>query len=863
MSDEQQVQPQRVLVVGAGMVAHRLVDRLRAQDRAGVCRITVIGDEAWRPYDRMALTSYFSGTLASGLELGRPLLWADPRVRLVLGDEVVDVDLAARTARCASGAEHEWDRLVFATGAAAAMPPIPGTDLPGVFVYRSIADVVAIEQELEALLARADGARPRAVVLGGGLLGLEAAGAVRDLGAAATIAQSSGHLLSAQLDAGGGEAARQLLAQGEIAVRTGSRASALLRAADGRVGAVAFPDGGTLDADLVIVAAGIRPRDELAALAGIELGPRGGIRIDEACRTSAAGVWAIGDVATVDGQVWGLIAPGNEQADVVADRLLGAERELGAVDASAKLKLAGVEVGSFGDAFGATEGAVEVVYADPTAGVYKKLVMSDDGQTLLGGMLVGDASAYAGLRPLIGRALGADPAAYLLPSDGAPIGGDGLPDDAIVCSCNGVTAGALREAVHVDGCASFGEVKGCTGAGAACGSCVPFATKLVNAELAKTGFAVSTAMCEHIALSRRELLDAVRISGAATFSEILERHGMGGRGCDICRPAIASILAFVGGGHVLDGESGSLQDTNDHVMANMQKDGTYSVVPRMPAGEVTPDGLIAVGQIAKDFGLYTKITGGQRIDMFGARLEQLPSIWSKLIDAGFESGQAYGKALRNVKSCVGSSWCRYGVQDSVGMAVLLELRFRGLRSPHKLKFGVSGCARECAEARGKDVGVIATERGWNMYVGGNGGFTPRHAELLAEDLDDEQLVRAIDRYIVYYIRTADRLQRTARWIEELEGGIDSLRRVIFEDSLGICDELDATMRDHVDAYRDEWRETLEDPEKLQRFVSFVNAPDASDTDLAYVPERAQHRPATTEERASGAALATSGLEIHA
>ncbi|MFA4842054.1 MAG: nitrite reductase large subunit NirB, partial [Agrococcus sp.] len=631
----------------------------------------------------------------------------------------------------------------------------------------------------------------------------------------------------------------------------------------GRVGAVAFPDGGTLDADLVVIAAGIRPRDELAALAGIELGPRGGIRIDGACRTNVDGVWAVGDVATLDGQIWGLIAPGNEQADVVVDRLLGGDRALGPVDASAKLKLAGVEVGSFGDAFGRTAGAVEVVYADPTAGVYKKLVMSDDGRTLLGGMLVGDASAYAGLRPLVGRELGADPAAYLLPSDGAPIVGDGLPDDAVVCSCIGVSAGTLRDAVHVDGCASFGEAKACTGAGAACGSCVPLATKLVHAELAKTGVEVSRAMCEHFALSRRELLDAVRVSGVATFSDILERHGAGGRGCDICRPAIASILAFVGTGHVLDGERGSLQDTNDHVMANMQKDGTYSVVPRMPAGEVTPDGLIAVGRVAKEFGLYTKITGGQRIDMFGARIEQLPSIWAKLIDAGFESGQAYGKALRNVKSCVGSTWCRYGVQDAVGMAVLLELRFRGLRSPHKLKFGVSGCARECAEARGKDVGVIATDQGWNLYVGGNGGFTPRHAELLAEDLDDEALVRAIDRYIVYYIRTADRLQRTARWIEDLEGGIDSLRGVIFDDALGICDELDATMRRHVDTYRDEWRETLEDPEKLQRFVSFVNAPDAPDPELAYVPERGQHRPATAAERASGAVLATSGLEIHA
>jgi nitrite reductase (NADH) large subunit len=284
------------------------------------------------------------------------------------------------------------------------------------------------------------------------------------------------------------------------------------------------------------------------------------------------------------------------------------------------------------------------------------------------------------------------------------------------------------------------------------------------------------------------------------------------------------------------------------VLANIQKDGTYSVVPRVPGGEITPDGLIAIGQIARDFGLYTKITGGQRIDMFGARLDQLPDIWALLGEAGFESGHAYGKAVRTVKSCVGSTWCRYGVQDSVGMAVALELRYRGLRAPHKIKLGVSGCARECAEAKGKDVGIIATENGWNLWVGGNGGFTPRHARLFAEDLDDELLVRSIDRFLMYYVRTADRLQRTAPWLEEIEGGLDHVRGVVLDDSLGIAADLDAAMAAHVENYVDEWRATLDDPEKLSRFVSFVNSPDECDPTLTYVVERGQARPATAEDR---------------
>ena len=371
----------------------------------------------------------------------------------------------------------------------------------------------------------------------------------------------------------------------------------------------------------------------------------------------------------------------------------------------------------------------------------------------------------------------------------------------------------IRGAVTDHECTNLAEVKACTKAGTGCGSCVNLVKKLVDTQLVEAGIEVSNALCEHFAFTRAQLFDIVRVSGISTFSELLDKHGTG-RGCDICRPVAASILASLGKGHVLDGENAALQDTNDHVMANLQKDGTYSVVPRIPGGEVTPEGLIAIGQVASDFGLYTKITGGQRIDLFGARIEQLPAIWKRLVDAGFESGHAYGKALRTVKSCVGSTWCRYGVQDSVGLAIMLELRYRGLRSPHKLKLAVSGCARECAEARGKDVGVIATENGWNLYVGGNGGFTPKHAQLFGEDLTTEELVQAIDRYLMYYVFTADRLQRTAPWQEAYEGGIEALKKVVFEDSLGIAADLDAAMATHIGGYEDEWAATLNDPEKL-------------------------------------------------
>lgn len=840
-----------VVVVGAGMVAHRFVESLLS--RAGEdWRVTLIGEEPRHPYDRVGLTGFFGGASPDDLTLDRSVLDGDERLRFVRGDAAARIDRTARRVTTKSGLSVAYDRLVLATGSYAARLSVDGFGLDGCFVYRTLDDVEKLRAFVEKR-TRELGRPLTGTVIGGGLLGLEAAGALQGLDVSPTVVQSSDRLMSAQLDLSGGNSLRRLIEARGIRVRTDTITTRLDPDRSGQVTGLEFRDGTYERTDVVVFTVGVRPRDELARSADLAVHERGGVLIDDGCHTSDPRVLAIGEVANFDGMCVGLVAPGYAMAEVAATRLLGGEASFPGYDLSTKLKLSGVDVASFGDAFATTPGALDVVYADPVAGVYKKLVLSDDAKTLLGGILVGDASAYGSLRPLVGGALGGDPAAYLMPEGGVAAPTGELPDEALVCSCNSVTAGAIRHAVHEEGCSDVAAIKSCTKAGAACGSCVMMVKKIVGTELAKSGAALSNALCEHFDMSRRQLFDAVRVSGLSTFSAVIERFGVG-RGCDICKPALASILSTLVGKHVLDGENATLQDTNDHVMANLQKDGSYSVVPRIPGGEVTPEGLVVIGQVAQDFGLYTKITGGQRIDLFGARLEQLPDIWKRLVDAGFESGHAYGKSLRTVKSCVGSTWCRYGVQDSVGMAVQLELRYRGLRSPHKIKLGVSGCARECAEARGKDVGVIATEAGWNMYVGGNGGFTPRHAVLLAEGLSDEELLTAIDRFLMYYIFTADRLQRTAPWFEDLEGGIDALRAVIFDDSLGICADLDAAMATHVDSYEDEWKATLEDPEKVRRFASFVNAPTTPDPSLAYTAERGQGRPATEAERESGGVL---------
>ncbi len=829
----------RVVVIGNGMVGHRFVEELRERDLERSMQITVIGEEPRFAYDRVHLSAYFDGTPAAELAMASRERYHELGIEIILGDRVEKIDRVARTVLTGAGFRVPYDMLVLATGSKAFVPPIQNTDGLGCFVYRTIDDVLAIESYAKKV--------KKGIVIGGGLLGLEAARALKELGLHTTVVEFAPRLMPMQLDAVGGRMLRSRIESLGVAVRSDTNSTGVVLDDHRRVKALALADGSRIDTDLILFSAGIRPRDELARECGLAIGARGGIVIDDHCRTNDAHIYAIGECALWQNKIFGLVGPGYTMARITAGQIWGeAHHRFEGADMSTKLKLMGVDVCSFGDAFGTTEGARGMSVVDEYRDVYKRIILSADGKKLLGGMLVGDSSDYDYLSALARD--GAELPAVLESLLVAP--GEARPqlalgESSVICSCNNVTKGAICAAIQ-GGVTELAPLKKCTKAGSGCGGCVPLLTSVLKAELIAMGQTVSNALCEHFDHSRQELFHLIKVGKIKSFPEMIHKHGRG-LGCEVCKPTIASILASTWNEHILEPKHAPLQDSNDYFLANIQKDGTYSVVPRVAGGEITPEGLIAIGQVGKKYGLYTKITGGQRIDLFGARAEQLPDIWEELIAAGFESGHAYGKSLRTVKSCVGSTWCRYGVQDSVGLAVRVELRYRGLRSPHKLKGGVSGCTRECAEAQGKDFGVIATEKGYNLYVCGNGGMKPKHAQLLIGDLDEPTLIKMIDRFLMFYVRTADRLQRTSVWLDNLEGGMDYLKKVVVEDSLGIAAELEADMQSIVDTYRDEWKVAVEDPEKRKRFRHFVNS-DQTDDNVVFVKERGQIRPARQDER---------------
>jgi nitrite reductase (NADH) large subunit len=830
----------RVVVIGNGLVGHRFVEELRERDPARRFAITVIGEEPRLAYDRVHLSAYFDGKSVEDLTVASRERYRELDVAIILGDRAARIDRAQKCVTTDAGFRVPYDVLVLATGSKAFVPPIAHHDAPGCFVYRTIDDVLSIEAYAKRV--------QRGVVIGGGLLGLEAAKALYDLGLDTTVVEFAPRLMPAQLDATGGAMLRGRIEGLGVKVKTDARTEGVVVDERGRVTGLRFADGSVLDTDLVLFSAGIRPRDELARDAGLSVGARGGIEIDDACRTSDPSIFAVGECALWQGKIFGLVAPGYGMAKVAAQSLAGEAAAFAGADMSTKLKLMGVDVASFGDAFGATPGARAMSIVDDVKSVYRRIVLSADGKHLLGGMLVGDASDYDVFASMAReQAKLTSGAEYLLvpPGEGAAAPKPALSGAAVVCSCNNVTKDSVCAAVRA-GAGDFAAVKKATKVATGCGGCAQLCTNIMKDELRALGAQVSNALCEHFAYTRQELFHLVKVGALKSFDELLHKHGKG-HGCEICKPVAASILASIYNEPVLKPKHAKLQDSNDYFLANIQKDGTYSVVPRVPGGEITPEGLIVIGQIAKKYDLYTKITGGQRIDMFGARAEQLPAIWEELVAHGFESGHAYGKALRTVKSCVGSTWCRYGVQDSVGLAVRVELRYRGLRAPHKLKSAVSGCTRECAEAQSKDFGIIATEKGYNLYVCGNGGMKPKHALLFATDLDETTLIRIIDRFLMFYIRTADRLQRTSTWFDGLDGGLDYLKQVILDDSLGICAELEADMARVVESYACEWKLAVEDPAMRRRFRHFVNS-DAADDNVAFVRERGQNRPARPEER---------------
>jgi nitrite reductase (NADH) large subunit len=829
---------QRLVVVGNGMVGHHLVEQL-LNERTN-WQITVIGAEPRPAYDRVHLSDVFAGREPAELGLTTREFYVNAGVDAIFGDAVASIDRATRKVKTEGGREFVYDKLVLATGSYPFVPPVPGHDNPLCFVYRTIDDLGAIKA--------AAATSKKGVVVGGGLLGLEAANALRNLGLETHVVEFAPQLMGVQVDPEGGAILKKKIEALGLTAHLGKNTQKIV-AGDQHALAMHFADGEILETDMIVFSAGVRPDDKLARAADLKVGERGGIVVDYHCRTSDESIYAVGECALWGGRIFGLVAPGYQMAKVAASQLAGGDMLFQGADMSTKLKLLGVDVGSVGDSHARTEGALSYRVIDEPNGIYKKIVVSKDGKHLLGAVLVGDNGIYDTLlQYMLNKIeLPKQPLTLIAPSGGeAPtLGADALPDTATICSCHNVSKSAICCKID-EGFVSLGDIKAETKASTGCGGCSALLKNVVDTELKKRGVAVNNNICEHFKHSRQELYHLVRVNELKTFDELLKKHGSG-RGCEICKPAVASILAAVDNEYILKQAHIGLQDTNDTFLANMQKDGTYSIVPRVAGGEITPQKLIVLGQVAEKYNLYTKITGGQRIDLFGARVNQLPLIWKELIDGGFETGHAYGKSLRTVKSCVGSTWCRYGQQDSVSMAIALENRYKGLRSPHKLKFGVSGCTRECAEAQGKDIGVIATDKGWNLYVCGNGGMRPRHADLFATDLDDEMLVKYIDRVLMFYVRTADRLQRTSVWMENLEGSLDYLKQVVIDDSLGIGAELEAQMSHIVSTYQCEWKTTIEDAEKMKRFREFVNA-DVPDANVVFVEERGQIRPATADEK---------------
>ncbi|ORU92394.1 MAG: nitrite reductase large subunit [Cycloclasticus sp. symbiont of Poecilosclerida sp. N] len=837
-------QKKKLVVIGNGMVGHKFMQAIAASNAQDGCEkyeLITFCEESRLAYDRVQLSSYFSGKTADDLSLVEAGFYEDNNITVYIGDRACHIDREKQIVTSKNGVSVEYDKLVLATGSYPFVPPIPGHERENCFVYRTIDD-------LEKISAAGKTAKS-GVVIGGGLLGLEAAKALKDMNLETHVIEFSSRLMSVQIDDGGGAMLREKMEEMGVGVHTGKNTS-LIEKGDNAVHKLNFTDGESIEADIILFSPGIRPRDELARECGIEMGERGGIVINDQCQTSDEDIYAIGECALWGGMIYGLVAPGYKMAQVAADQLIGKNNAFKGADMSTKLKLMGVDVASIGDAHAKTKGCKVFTYVNGPDQVYKKIIVNEDSTRLLGAVLIGDANNYGNLLQLKLNdiPLPATPDSLILPQRDGEVTGMGveaLPNTAQICSCFDVTKGDICTAV-ADGNTTMSAIKECTKASTGCGGCTALVGQVLNKELEKMGVEVNTDLCEHFPYTRQDLYSLIRVNEIKAFDDLIEQHGKG-HGCDICKPTAASIFATCWNDYILEEEHAGLQDTNDRYLGNIQNNGTYSIVPRIAGGEITPDKLIVLGQVAKKYNLYTKITGGQRVDLFGARLEELPVIWKELVDAGFETGHAYGKSLRTVKSCVGSTWCRYGVDDSVGTAIDLENRYKGLRSPHKIKFAVSGCTRECAEAQSKDVGVIATENGWNLYVCGNGGMKPRHGDLLATDLDRETMIKYIDRFLMFYIKTANRLERTATWMNNLEGGLDYLREVVIDDSLGLAAQLEKEMASVIGTYQCEWKTTIEDPEKVKAFKPFINA-NTGDSNVVFVEEREQIRPANEEER---------------
>ena len=596
-SDKQLSSKAKIVVVGNGMVGHHFVEEMSKHEDY---QVTVLSAESRLAYDRVYLSSYFAGKTAEDLALTTPEHYDELGVNFETNAKVTNIDKSAKVVTTESGESFAYDKLILATGSYPFVPPIPGGDVEHSLVYRTIDD-------LEAIQASANVSKV-GVVIGGGLLGLEAAKALKELGLETHVVEFAPQLMAVQVDGGGGRVLRAKIEELGVQVHT-SKATNVIEEGDKHRYKLCFSDDTVLETDLILFSAGIRPYDNLAREFDLELGARGGIVIDNQCKTSDADIYAIGECALWNNFIYGLVAPGYNMAKVAVKNICGEAAEFTGADMSTKLKLMGVEVGSIGDAHAKTEGALTYTYENQPEAIYKKIVVSADKTKMLGAVLIGDTSEYDSLLQymLNDIDLPESPEGLILPSAGdkPTLGVDALPDSASICSCHNVTKGDIIAAIDC-GAVDVGQVKSDTKAGSGCGGCAALVKSVADNEFEKRGVEVKKDICEHFAYSRREIYDLVSVEKIKTFDELLDKHGKG-LGCEICKPLAGSVLASVWNDYILKKPHLSLQDTNDTYLGNMQKDGTYSVVPRIAGGEITPDKLIVLGEVAKKYNLYTNL----------------------------------------------------------------------------------------------------------------------------------------------------------------------------------------------------------------------------------------------------------------
>jgi nitrite reductase (NADH) large subunit len=741
-----------IAIVGGGIAGHALCEALRERDPD--VPITLICAEPRLPYDRVRLSELLtSDSDPAELQL-RPAAWyADRNIAVRVGRTASWCDPGEHALGLDDGERLRFERLALATGSQPLVPPIPGLDRPGVHVFRGPEDCDAIRAAARAATS--------AAVIGGGLLGLEAARGIAAQGCPVTVVHLMDRLMERQLDATAAALLQPRL--GELGVNALLNRNTTEAFGNGRVAGLRFADAQQLEADLIVVSVGIRPEATLARDSGLHTDR--GIVVDDAMRTSHPDVVALGECAEHGGIVYGLVAPIYDQAQVAADTLLGRAAAYGGSTMSAKLKVAGIDL----VAIGAAEGPGEAATADARNGVYRKLVVQDGRAA--GAILLGDVRGAEALLDAVQRQEEvADPLARLAAA--AEATAEDLPDSAQVCNCHGVAKGAIVAAVRDGGCAGTREVMACTRAGTGCGSCRSLVVDIVAAETGNRADEPAY-LCPCRRQTREQLAATIRTNNHRAVSEVADACGTG-RDCGACKPALAYLLSEINDNR--HREERDARFINDRVHANIQKDGTFSVVPRIHGGVVTPDQLRRIADAAERYEVpMVKITGGQRIDLLGVRKKDLPAIWR---DLDMPSGHAYAKAVRTVKTCVGSEFCRFGIGDAVGLGVEMEREWEGLYTPAKVKSGVSGCPRNCAEATVKDIGVVAVEGGWQVRVGGAAGATVREADVLATVASRAEALRITTVFLQYYREHAEYKERTYSFVVRV--GIEEIRRAVLD-----------------------------------------------------------------------------------